>query len=85
MWEVKVVGLALIFIYGFFKFAWSYRLFNYGAILLGAAPPHEESALPHAKAFAKYTAQLFTDAGRQFNRGQRALFFALAAVASLAT
>ena len=78
MWEVKVVGLALIFIYGFFKFAWSYRLFNYGAILLGAAPPHEESALPHAKAFAKYTAQLFTDAGRQFNRGQRALFFALA-------
>lgn len=78
MWEVKVLGLALIFVYGFFKFAWSYRLFNYGAILLGAAPPHEESALPHAKAFAKYTAQLFTDAGRQFNRGQRALFFALA-------
>ncbi len=78
MWEIKVLGLVLIFTYGFFKFAWSYRLFNYGAILLGAAPPHEESALPHAKAFAKYTAQLFTDAGRQFNRGQRALFFALA-------
>ena len=78
MWEVKVLGLTLIFVYGFFKFAWSYRLFNYGAILLGASPPHEESSLPHAKAFAKYTAQLFTDAGRQFNRGQRALFFALA-------
>ena len=78
MWEVKILGLALIFTYAFFKFAWSYRLFNYGAILLGAAPPHEESALPHAKAFAKYTAQLFTDAGRQFNRGQRSLFFALA-------
>ena len=78
MWEIKVLGLSFIFTYGFFKFAWSYRLFNYGAILLGAAPPHEESALPHAKAYAKYTAQLFTDAGRQFNRGQRALFFALA-------
>ncbi|NBQ40269.1 MAG: DUF599 family protein, partial [Alphaproteobacteria bacterium] len=62
MWEIKVAGLAVIFVYAFFKFAWSYRLFNYGAILLGAAPPHEESALPHAKAFAKYTAQLFTDA-----------------------
>jgi uncharacterized membrane protein len=78
MWEIKVLGLALIFTYGFFKFAWSYRLFNYAAILIGAAPPHEESGMPQAKAFAKYTAELFTDAGRQFNRGQRALFFALA-------
>ena len=33
------VGLILIFIYAFFKFAWSYRLFNYVAILLGAMPP----------------------------------------------
>jgi len=78
MWEIKVLGLALIFTYGFFKFAWSYRLFNYAAILIGAAPPHEESGMPQAKAFAKYRAELFTDAGRQFNRGQRALFFALA-------
>ena len=78
MWEIKVLGLALIFTYGFFKFAWSYRLFNYAAILIGAAPPHEESGMPQAKAFAKYRAELFTYAGRQFNRGQRALFFALA-------
>jgi uncharacterized membrane protein len=78
MWEIKVLGLVIIFTYAFFKFAWSYRLFNYGAILIGAAPPHEESALPQSMAFAKYTAALFTDAGRQFNRGQRALFFALA-------
>src|SRR5918998_477021 len=28
-WDVKVVGLAVIFVYAFFKFAWSYRLFNY--------------------------------------------------------
>src|SRR5690349_8142752 len=36
LWEIKCVGLILIFIYAFFKFAWSYRLFNYVAILLGA-------------------------------------------------
>src|SRR5262249_35290061 len=30
-WEVKAVGLAVIFVYAFFKFAWSYRLFNYVA------------------------------------------------------
>src|SRR5690348_500410 len=35
-WEAKTLGLATILIYAFFKFAWSYRLFNYVAIMLGA-------------------------------------------------
>ena len=38
LWEMKCVGLILIFIYAFFKFAWSYRLFNYVAIMVGAMP-----------------------------------------------
>lgn len=38
-WELKVVGLMIIFIYAFFKFAWSYRLYNYVGIMVGAAPP----------------------------------------------
>ena len=38
LWEIKCVGLMLIFIYTFFKFAWAYRLFNYVCILLGAMP-----------------------------------------------
>ena len=32
-WELKVAGLAVVFVYAFFKFAWAYRLFNYAAIL----------------------------------------------------
>src|SRR4051794_30409089 len=28
-WEMKLLGLTVIFIYAFFKFAWSYRLYNY--------------------------------------------------------
>ncbi len=39
MWELKCVGLVLICVYAFFKFAWSYRLFNYVAILFGGMPP----------------------------------------------
>ena len=42
MWELKMMGLAVIFVYAFFKFAWSYRLFNYFAIMVGAAPPPAE-------------------------------------------
>jgi uncharacterized membrane protein len=76
-WEAKVLGLAIIFAYAFFKFAWPYRLFNYVAILLGAAPPLEQSDTPEAQAFALRAAKLIESAGRHFNRGQRGFFLAL--------
>ena len=76
-WELKVVGLAIILIYAFFKFAWSYRIYNYVAIMVGAAPLAAERDEPEAKGYAQAAAQVITDAGRHFNRGQRAFFFAL--------
>ena len=76
-WEAKTIGLVIIFAYAFFKFAWSYRLFNYVAVLLGAAPPVEEKDTPEAVAHARRTAKLSEEAGRHFNRGQRAFFLAL--------
>jgi uncharacterized membrane protein len=77
LWEIKCVGLILIFIYAFFKFAWTYRLFNYVAILLGAMPPAARRDTPEAEAHVIRTTRLFEAAGRHFNRGQRAFFFAL--------
>ena len=77
LWEIKCVGLVLIFVYAFFKFAWAYRLFNYVAILLGAMPPAEQRDMPEAEAHVVRTTRLFEAAGRHFNRGQRAFFFAL--------
>ena len=77
LWDLKMMGLIVIFVYTFFKFAWSYRLFNYFAIMVGAAPPPEEKDTAQAQAFAHRAARLCADAGRHFNRGQRAFFFAL--------
>ena len=77
LWEMKSIGLAVIFVYAFFKFAWSYRLFNYVSILLGAMPPEREKDTPAAEAHVLRTARLFDAAGRHFNHGQRAFFFAL--------
>jgi uncharacterized membrane protein len=77
MWEVKMMGLAIIFVYAFFKFAWSYRLYNYFAIMVGAAPPPAEKDSAAAQDFAHRAAKLCADAGRHFNRGQRGFFFAL--------
>ena len=77
LWEIKCVGLILIFIYAFFKFAWAYRLFNYVAILIGAMPPASQKDTPQAEAHVVRTTRLFETAGQHFNRGQRAFFFAL--------
>jgi uncharacterized membrane protein len=77
MWQAKIVGLAVVLVYAFFKFAWSYRLYNYLAIMIGAAPPSSEKDSEAARKFAYRGARLCEDAGLQFNRGQRAFFFAL--------
>ena len=47
--EIKCVGLILIFIYAFFKFAWAYRLFNYVATLFGAMPPAQQRDAPETE------------------------------------
>jgi uncharacterized membrane protein len=77
LWEAKTVGLVIVFAYAFFKFSWSYRLYAYVAILLGAMPFPAEKDTPQAEAHVLRTARLFDAAGRHFNRGQRAFFFAL--------
>jgi Protein of unknown function, DUF599 len=59
LWEIKCVGLILIFIYAFFKFAWAYRLFNYVAILIGAMPPAQQRDSPEAELHVVRTTRLF--------------------------
>jgi len=76
-WEIKSIGLVVILIYAFFKFAWCYRLYNYLSIMIGAMPPASEKDGPHAKAFILRASRLCISAGQSFNRGQRAFFFAL--------
>jgi uncharacterized membrane protein len=78
LWEFKVLGLAVIFVYAFFKFAWAYRLFNYTAILIGAVPSVSENRREDAVRQARKAAQMQTTAAGHFNRGLRAFFFALA-------
>ncbi len=75
--EFKIIGLTLIFIYAFFKLAWAYRLFNYSAIMIGAAPLRDERDTPEAKDITDKGAKLNVVASKSFNRGMRAFFFAL--------
>ena len=80
VWELKILLLVGLFVYAFFKFAWSFRLFNYCSVLIASAPaapvPPEE-----AHQFAKRAAEVNVNGSRHFNRGLRSYFFALAALA----
>ncbi len=77
VWEFKVIGIAAIFGYAFFKFSWSYRLFNFATVLLGATPPLQSEDVAGRRITAWRTAQMNIAAARHFSRGQRAFFFAL--------
>ncbi len=75
--EAKAMGLTVILIYSFFKFSWAYRLFNFSAILLGSIPqPHEDKAILDPA--VRRAGRMCVAAGKNFSRGQRAFFFALA-------
>lgn len=77
-YDAKVIGVAAILVYAFFKFVWAYRLFNYGSILIVCAPPREEAGTPAMEVALERAARMNIEAGRHFNRGLRSLFFALA-------
>lgn len=78
-WNVKVGLMATIFIYAFFKFAWSFRLTNYCSILVGAAPIAPVAAA-EAEAYAELLSTVHARAAHHFNRGLRAYLFGLAAL-----
>ena len=78
LFELKLVGLTLIFVYAFFKFGWSYRLFNYCSILMGAVQQPSQADADTRRAQALRAGEMNILAGRHFTAGQRSLFMALA-------
>lgn len=84
-WELKVLLVIFIFTFAFFKFAWSYRLFNYVLIMIGASPDRtvESSCFEdgYPVRYAAAVAQMHTLGARHFSTGMNSYFFALAAIA----
>ena len=82
VWETKLLVSILLLVSAFLKFVWSHRLFGYCAVVMASVPnePEDPTALPRA---AK-AAEINITAARSFNRGLRAVYFAMAALAWLA-
>lgn len=79
VWEIKLLLITCIFVFTFFKFAWSYRQFNYVMIVAGAAPEPNNSTEEDMDAYARKMAAMHALAALHFTTGLNAYFFALAA------
>jgi len=80
LWELKIILLIAIFVYAFFKYAWSFRLTQYAYIMLGATPILTTETRETAEIHADRTARLIGIAGEHANSGLRAYYYAIAAM-----
>ncbi|MFP5515691.1 MAG: DUF599 domain-containing protein, partial [Alphaproteobacteria bacterium] len=80
LFEIKMLLMVVIFTFGFFKFTWALRQYNYCCALIGSAPmppvrPEDR------KAISETIGEALTLAITALNGGMRAYYFALAALA----
>lgn len=81
VWQLKLGLVALFLTSGFLKFVWANRIFGYCAVLMAAVP--NDPADPIAYPRAAQAGELNVRAAINFNRGLRAMYFALGALAWL--
>jgi len=83
-WELKVLLVVGIVTYAFFKFAWSYRLFNYLIILIGAGPDRSTAGVvadtTELEVWSTKLGKLHAVAAYHFTAGIYAYFHALSAM-----
>lgn len=78
VWELKMLFLLVILVLALLKFIWAHRLFGYCSVLIGATPGVDDA---ERRALAEEAGALNIQAGRNFNRGLRLVYFALASLA----
>lgn len=86
VFDFKILLLAAIFVYAFFRFTWAVRLYSFGALLVGSAPAAERfeaegPSSPSREAFADRAGRVVGLAAETFNDGLRAYYLSFAAVA----
>ena len=76
--EVKIIAVLAFLANALLKFIWANRLFGYCSVIMAAVP--NDAAHPMALPRAAQAAEINITAARSFNRGLRAIYFALAAL-----
>ena len=81
VFQIKLGLVTLFLVTAFLKFVWSNRVFGYCSVVMGAVPQDPDH--PDAYPLAAQAGELNVRAAMNFNRGLRAMYFALAALAWL--
>lgn len=81
VWQFKLLVIALFLTHGFLKFVWANRLFGYCSVVMAAVP--NDVSHPDAYPRAAQAAEINIRAAWNFNRGLRAIYFALGCLAWL--
>lgn len=82
VFDIKIMVLLTVFVYAFFRFTWSMRVYSFGAILVGAAPNVEVFNAGEADrdAFAERAGKLMGMAAESFADGLRAYYMSFAVI-----
>jgi uncharacterized membrane protein len=81
VFDMKLFGLLGVFIYAFFRFTWSLRLYSFGALLVAAAPEAKHFTDEAGRqAFADRAGAIMGLAAETFNDGLRAYYLSFALV-----
>ncbi|WP_419571888.1 DUF599 domain-containing protein [Rheinheimera sp.] len=76
--QVKILFLAVIYVFAFFQFTWALRQYGFGGVLITAAPDGKNLTEEEHALYANRTAKVIDLAGHSFNYGLRAIYFSLA-------
>ncbi|NRB01743.1 MAG: DUF599 domain-containing protein [Rhodobacteraceae bacterium] len=82
VWEVKILLVILLLTNAFLKFVWANRLFGYVSVVMATVPNDLDDLLVEHR--SKQAGEINVLAAQSFNRGLRAVYFALASTAWLA-
>jgi len=81
LWQLKLILVVLFLTHAFLKFVWANRLFGYCAVVMAAVPNEIGHELAYPRALQ--AAEINIRAAWNFNRGLRAIYYALGCLAWL--
>ncbi len=82
VFDIKIIVLLAVYVYAFFRFTWSMRVYSFGAILVGSAPNVDvfDRGEADRKEFAARAGKLMGMAAESFADGLRAYYMSFAVI-----
>jgi uncharacterized membrane protein len=78
LFQVKLIGLVCVFVYGLYRFTWALLQYNYFLALIGAAPFREHLTQPAIDKLGNQMSVVLNSAVTSFHSGFRTYYYALA-------